>query len=102
MSVTPQSSDLAQTIALILEYMKGKGQLPHLDKFIILKLYQEALQKRFNIGEIINWKEVIEYSINSPIMAPPLWLKAVQSIANMNSRTEVVTQTFRKKPLLGD
>jgi len=101
MSQTP-ASDLAQTIALFLEYMKGKGQLPHFDKFILLYLYQRALERRFKIPQIINWDEVVQMSINSPPLAPPLWLKAIESLTQINSRTEIVTQQFRKKGILGD
>jgi len=102
MSQNNQASDLAQVISLMLEYMRDKGQLPHLDKFLLLKLYQKALEERFNIPEIVNWDDVIRYSINSPPLAPPLWLKAISSLANINNRTEIVQQTYRKKPLLGD
>jgi len=96
-----QASDLAQVIRILVEYMNGKGQLPRLDKFILLDLYQQAMMKVFNINQIVDWDKVIKLSIHAPPIERPLWLHALAEISKINNKTEIVSQQFKKKPLLG-
>ena len=96
-----QNSELAEVIKILVNYMNGKGQLPRLDKFIILKLYQEMLEKRYKIPEIINWHELVQLSIHAPPIDRPLWLHALAELTKINQKTEIVSQNYKKKPLLG-
>jgi len=101
MTEKENQSELAQVIALLIGYMNDKGQLPRLDKFIILKLYQEMLERRYKIPRIIDWNELLDLSIHAPPIDRPLWLHALSEIAKVNQKTEIVSQNFKKKPLLG-
>jgi len=94
------SSDLAQALRIMVEYMNNKGQLPPLDRVVYMILYERALE-HFTKREIINIDKLVELSIHSPAHRSPLWLEALKQLANINAKTEVITQVEKKKPILG-
>ena len=97
-----RASDLAQALSIIVSYAQGKGQLPRLDKFIVFWIGINALTKRFNvdINKVIDIDKLVkEYSVNAPAVEPPLWLRVVEHMSNINSRTEIITQLSKRKRL---
>ena len=99
---TERASDLAQALSIIVSYVQGKGQLPRLDRFIIFYIGLNALTKRFNvdISKIIDIDKLVkEYSINAPAPEAPLWLKVVENMSNINTKTEIITQLSKRKKL---
>jgi len=96
-----QNSELAEVLRILVKYLDGKGQLPRLDKYIILKLYQEILERRYRIPQIIDWNELVQQSIHAPPIDRPLWLHALAELTKINQKTEIVSQNYKKKPLLG-
>lgn len=88
---------LKEVIETLLEYSKGKGQIPDLPRFFILVNLSKILEK---YGVKINWKLLLEYwSVNSPPVREPLWLYVIKYLSNLNSRTEIVTQVSKRKML---
>ena len=94
-------SDLAEALKIIVSYLNGKGQLPPLDKLILINMYSNAFKEVYGI-DVIDLEKIIELSINSPSFVRPLWLQALAELAKINSKTEIITQTYKKKPLIGD
>ncbi len=95
-------SDIAQALKIIVDYAKGKGQLPRLDKFIVFWVGINALADLFNInvGDIIDIDKLVkEYSVNAPVYEPPLWIKVVENMSKLNTKTEVITQVAKRKVL---
>jgi hypothetical protein len=95
-------SDIAQALKIIVEYSQGKGQLPRLDKFIIFWVGINSLCQLYNIDvkDIIDIDKLVkEYSVNSPMIEPPLWLKVIENMSKLNTKTEIITQLSKRKPL---
>jgi len=93
-------SDLAQALKILVEYLNGKGQLPPIDRVVYMILYEKALEY-FTGREIVNIDKLVLLSIHSPAYKKPLWLDALTQLAQINSKTEVITQVDKKKPILG-
>jgi hypothetical protein len=95
-------SDIAQALRIIVEYAQGKGQLPRLDRFIIFLTGLTALSNLYNIDSksIIDLDKLVkEYSVNAPALEPPLWLKVIENMSKLNTKTEIITQLSKRKPL---
>ncbi|MEM4619437.1 MAG: hypothetical protein QW607_04415 [Desulfurococcaceae archaeon] len=89
---------LKEVIETLLEYSRGKGQIPDLPRFFILINLSEILFKVYGVK--IDWKQILEYwSINSPPVKEPLWLYVIKYLSNLNTRTEIVTQVSKRKLL---
>lgn len=94
--------DLAEALSIIMEYMRGKGQLPRLDKFLVFYIGIQHLARLYCLHEkeILDLDALVEkYSINAPPIETPLWLKAINEIAKINHKTEIITQVAKRKPL---
>lgn len=93
----PIGISLKEVIETLLEYSKGKGQIPDLPRFFILTNLTKILEE---YGVKINWREILEYwSVNSPVVKEPLWIYVIKYLSNLNTRTEIVTQLTRRKAL---
>ena len=89
---------LKEVIETLLEYGKGKGQIPDIPRFFILVILSHILNKKF--GFRINWRMFVEkWSVNAPPRREPLWLYVIKYLSNLNSRTEIVTQVSKRKVL---
>ncbi|MEM4958829.1 MAG: hypothetical protein QXX12_03025 [Nanopusillaceae archaeon] len=89
---------LKEVIETLLEYSKGKGQIPDLPRFFILINLSNMLKKKYNLQ--INWRVLVEkWSVNAPPSREPLWLYVIKYLSNLNSKTEIVTQVSKRKLL---
>ncbi|MEM4620866.1 MAG: hypothetical protein QW607_11720 [Desulfurococcaceae archaeon] len=92
------SLSLKEVIETLLEYAKGKGQIPDLPRFFILCNLSTILEKKYGLK--INWKTLVEqWSINAPPYREPLWLHVIRYLSNLNTRTEIITQVSKRKLL---
>lgn len=97
-----ERSDLAEALQIIVNYANKKGQLPYLDRLLRYIIGIKALSRIYNIDEnkIIDLNELIEkLSINAPVIAPPLWLKVVENLSKLNTKTEIIQQVSKRKLL---
>lgn len=97
-----ERSDLAEALEIIVRYVQGKGQLPYLDRLIRFIIGYRALCRLYNIKEnkVIDIDTLIEkWSINAPLLQAPLWLKVVENLSKLNTKTEVIQQISKRKLL---
>lgn len=87
-----------EVIETLLEYSRGKGQIPDLPRFFILLNLTSILRKKYNV--IINWRSLVEkWSVNAPPAREPLWLFVIKYLSNINTKTEIITQVSKRKML---
>lgn len=92
-------SDIAQVVKAMMEYARGKGQIPFMDRFILFYLILRSLEAWYNV-KIIDLEELVErYSINAPAIVKPLWIDFISEVAKINTKTEIITQLSKRKML---
>jgi hypothetical protein len=95
------TGELSQALTILLkEYIKDKGQLPHLNSFILILILQSIINTYTSIRVIIDWDKLVSLSANSPALFDPLWLKALREIAKLGSTTNIITELHQKKKTL--
>lgn len=97
-----EKSDLAQALEIIVSYVRDKGQLPYLDRLLRFLIGIQAFSRLYSIDtrKIIDLDKLIkEYSINAPPIQAPLWLKVVENLSKLNTKTEIIQQVSKRKLL---
>lgn len=91
--------DLSRIIEDMLEYARGKGQIPDLPRFMLFLIRLKAMEKYYGM-KLLNIDKLIRvYSINAPAFNTPLWLKVIDTLTKINSKTEIVQQLNKRKNL---
>jgi hypothetical protein len=94
------TGELSQALTILREYIANKGQLPHLNSFILILILQSIINTYTSIRVNIDWEKLVSLSSNSPAMVEPLWLKALRELARVGSTTNIITELHQKKRML--
>lgn len=89
--------DLSRIVEDLISYATGKGQVPDLPRFLIFLVMLRGLERVYGF-KLIDVNILIErYSVNAPAKQLPLWVKFIETVTKINSRTEIVQQVGKRK-----
>jgi hypothetical protein len=92
--------ELSQALIILRDYIMNKGQLPHLNLFILILLLQSIINTYTSIKVKIDWDKLVSLSANSPALYEPLWLKALRELTRIGTTTNIITELHQKKRTL--
>jgi hypothetical protein len=91
--------ELSQALETLIKYLNNKGQLPDLQNFVIIAIIESIINSYTNIRIRINWDRLVQLSVNSPALASPLWLFALEKLSKLGAQTQIITELSQRKKL---